>query len=769
MYYLDKLLKLFHYKHIDEEMVSRLYALSQKSLSAVIVFSLIMTYTLYPVLEGMVVLWMSIMIVLSLLRIYLAHLKETKPDKFNLLTWYKIFVLGAFSTATLFPLIGSFGLFYLDEVRQFFVVTVLVGLTAGSMSSLFPDIRIVIGYISIILIPLIVSLLLIDGSMHMAMFFLVTIYFITQIIIISNTYKENSELEKRKEEMHQEQLKLLKKEEALDYFFEQAPIGIFSYDMEMNVTECNQAFLELFGLDRKDIIGNNLKNLPDQRPFSTLKKALHHASSYSGPYTSMKGFELWVEAQCFPAHNNYDDIIGGICLIENKTKEHQALNEIAYLASHDPLTSLLNRRGLKEYVNSFMQEEKHSYMYSLLVYLDLNKFKHINDSLGHKAGDKLLISIANRLKIFVKDTCLVSRFGGDEFIIVSPFVASSAEAVEKESNDCIERIQKTFVDPFPIDDMNLSINTSLGIVVIEPNSNNIDELIRYADIAMYQAKKNTSEHISYYDTTLDRERKKIFTLQHDLVYATDKKELKVYLQPLVKISDDSLVAAEALLRWDHPTLGFLSPVEFIPIAIETGQIAAMTWWLIDEICQYIADLKEKQLWRLDYISININAKQLLLNNFVDEFVETLAKYDLGRSDILIEITERSIIDNFEDTQDVITALREEGVKCAIDDFGIGYSSLSYLKKLSFDTLKIDMAFIKDINTRPEDMDLVKTIINIAKLFKYRIVVEGIEEEKQKELLIALDENIVYQGYLFSQAIELKIFSEKYCHTLDSSE
>jgi len=769
MYYLDKLLKLFHYKHIDEEMVSRLYALSQKSLSAVIVFSLIMTYTLYPVLEGMVVLWMSIMIVLSLLRIYLAHLKETKPDKFNLLTWYKIFVLGAFSTATLFSLIGSFGLFYLDEVRQFFVVTVLVGLTAGSMSSLFPDIRIVIGYISIILIPLIVSLLLIDGSMHMAMFFLVTIYFITQIIIISNTYKENSELEKRKEEMHQEQLKLLKKEEALDYFFEQAPIGIFSYDMEMNVTECNQAFLELFGLDRKDIIGNNLKNLPDQRPFSTLKKALHHASSYSGPYTSMKGFELWVEAQCFPAHNNHDDIIGGICLIEDKTKEHQALNEIAYLASHDPLTSLLNRRGLKEYVNSFMQEEKHSYMYSLLVYLDLNKFKHINDSLGHKAGDKLLISIANRLKIFVKDTCLVSRFGGDEFIVVSPFVASSAEAVEKESNDCIERIQKTFVDPFPIDDMNLSINTSLGIVVIEPNSNNIDELIRYADIAMYQAKKNTSEHISYYDTTLDRERKKIFTLQHDLVYATDKKELKVYLQPLVKISDDSLVAAEALLRWDHPTLGFLSPVEFIPIAIETGQITAMTWWLIDEICQYIAGLKEKQLWRLDYISININAKQLLLNNFVDEFVETLAKYDLSRSDILIEITERSIIDNFEDTQDVITALREEGVKCAIDDFGIGYSSLSYLKKLSFDTLKIDMAFIKDINTRPEDMDLVKTIINIAKLFKYRIVVEGIEEEKQKELLIALDENIVYQGYLFSQAIELKIFSEKYCHALDSSE
>jgi diguanylate cyclase (GGDEF)-like protein len=396
-----------------------------------------------------------------------------------------------------------------------------------------------------------------------------------------------------------------------------------------------------------------------------------------------------------------------------------------------------------------------------MVYLDLNKFKHINDSLGHKAGDKLLISISNRLKIFVKEDCLISRFGGDEFIVVSPFVASSIEEAEKEAKLCIEHIQKAFFDPFHIDDMKLSIHTSMGIVVIEPNSLNIDEIIRFADIAMYQAKKGTSGHVSFYDNTLDEERRKIFTLQHDLIYAAEKNELKIYLQPLVTMSSDKVVAAESLLRWEHPELGFLMPGDFIEIAIETGIISDITWWLVEEICKYIYSLKEQNLWSLNYISINVNAKQLLLNHFANEFSRILSKYGLDSSDILIEITERSIVDNFEDTQEVINALREKGIKCAIDDFGIGYSSLSYLKKLSFDTLKIDMEFIKDIESRPNDIALVKTILEIGKQFNYSIVVEGIEEEKQKELLLEIDNDLVYQGFLFSKPIPYEEFTKKY--------
>ncbi len=761
MNYLKALSNIFHYKHIDESMVTRLYGLSKKSIVAVLIFSLLLSYSLYDSLSDSIIIWESIIVVLSIFRIYLAYVEQKNPHKFAILTWYKIFVFLAFTTATMFALIGSFGMFYLSEVEQIFVVATLIGMSGGAMSSLFPDIRIVIGYISIIIIPLIASLLFVKNDMHTILSILLLIYYIAQIIIIINTYKQNKELEKRKEEIHNEQLELLKKEEALDYFFEQAPIGIFSYDLDLIVTDCNQAFLDLFALKKEEMIGKSLYELPDNRPLNALEKALSSPQTYSGPYRSIKGHNLWVEAQCFPVHNYYNDIVGGICLIENKTKEHKALEEVHHLALHDPLTSLLNRRGLKEYINTFMSSEEHKTMYSLLIYLDLNKFKHINDSLGHKAGDKLLISISQRLQIFVDNSCLVSRFGGDEFIVVSPFVADNIKDAEYESKICIDNIKKAFVDTFNIGEMKLSISTSMGVVIIQPNSSNIDEIIRYADIAMYQAKKSVGTTISYYDTKLDKERKKLFTLQHDLLYAAQNNELKVYLQPIVKMQNDALYAAEVLLRWEHPHMGYLSPEEFIPIAIETGQISDITWWLLEELCQYIQMLKNNDLWKLAYISININAKQLLLKHFVDEFLQMLHTYGLHTSDIVIEITERSLIDNFEDTQDVISTLRAKGIKCAIDDFGIGYSSLSYLKKLSFDTLKVDMEFIKDIQNSPDDVVLVETILNIGKQFHYHLVVEGIENQKQKELLLAIDETLVYQGFLFSKPVPTDLFTKKF--------
>ena len=336
MNYISTIYKMFHYRHIDESMVSRLYTLSVKSIAAVIVFSLLFSYTLYPALTNSILIWEGILIILSAIRVYLVYVRKHDPQKFSLQTWYVMFVFSAFSTATMFALVGSFGLVYLDEVRRIFVVATLIGLTAGAMSSLFPDIRIVVGYITIILLPLIVSLLLVDDTIHFILAFLVTIYFVTQIIIIINAFQQNTELDKRKEEVHKEQIKLLQKEEALDYFFEQAPIGIFSYDMQLNVTDCNEAFLGLFGLKKVEILGNSLEKLPDKRPLQALRKALQSPQQYSGPYTSVKGLELWVEAQCFPVHNEQEDIVGGICLIENKTKEHQSQEDLQHLALHDP-------------------------------------------------------------------------------------------------------------------------------------------------------------------------------------------------------------------------------------------------------------------------------------------------------------------------------------------------------------------------------------------------------------------------------------------------
>jgi diguanylate cyclase (GGDEF)-like protein len=453
--------------------------------------------------------------------------------------------------------------------------------------------------------------------------------------------------------------------------------------------------------------------------------------------------------------------MGGMGIINDKTKEHMAISELEFNAKHDQLTTLLNRRGLEEYMKDFMQEKEHQTFYSLLFYLDLNKFKHINDSLGHKVGDELLIAIAERLNTFIRKECIISRFGGDEFIVVSPFVSRNLVETQAETYKIIEHIHSVFETPFTINDIDLSMQTSIGIVTIEPGTYNVEEIIRHADIAMYQAKKSRNDYTSYYDTELDKERKKLFLLQHDLVLATQNNELRTHLQPLVSIDKDAVVAAECLIRWEHPTLGLLSPSEFIPISIEIGLISDITWWLIEEVCQYISSLKKEHIWKLNYISINIDAKQLLVNHFLKEFLSKLKKHGLDTRDIMIEITEQSIIDNFEDTQDVIDQLHKEGIRCAIDDFGIGYSSLSYLKKLSFDTLKIDREFVKDIQNRADDITLIKTILAIGKQFNYNIVVEGIEEEKQKELLLEIDKDLIYQGFLFGKPIETVAFTKKY--------
>jgi EAL domain-containing protein (putative c-di-GMP-specific phosphodiesterase class I) len=278
---------------------------------------------------------------------------------------------------------------------------------------------------------------------------------------------------------------------------------------------------------------------------------------------------------------------------------------------------------------------------------------------------------------------------------------------------------------------------------------------------MYQAKRHGEDFISYYNTQLDEERKKIFDLQHQLVSSLRNDEFILYFQPIVRIKDDSLFAAEALIRWEHPQKGLLGADAFIPIAVESGIIVDIGWWVLDHVCKQISKWKEQGLWKLDYVSINLNSKQLLKNNFAEAFMQKLEEYSIKSSEIKIEITETSLIDDFELTQEIILALQKYGIECAIDDFGTGYSSLSYQKKLSFSVLKIDREFIHELENNHENIELISTIINIGKQFNYNVVVEGIETLSQKEIIRNMDNTLYYQGYLMSQPIREEEFRKKF--------
>ena len=298
-------------------------------------------------------------------------------------------------------------------------------------------------------------------------------------------------------------------------------------------------------------------------------------------------------------------------------------------------------------------------------------------------------------------------------------------------------------------------------MIIEPGFDNIEEIVRHADISMYQAKKHGNEQISFYNNKLDMERKETFSLQQDLIYALEHDLFELYLQPILNIGDDSIKAAEALIRWKHHKKGILEPDEFIPLAIELGVITDIGWWVLRQVCTTIDSWKKEGIWDIEYISININAKQLIKDHFIEHFFEILGSYNTNTEDIKVEITETSLIDNFELTQQVIHELQKRGIKCAIDDFGTGYSSLSYLKKLSFSVLKIDKEFIFDLEEDADNATLIRTIVDIAKQFRYSVVVEGIETQQQKEIIRSIDKNISYQGFLTSKPIPLTDFRKRF--------
>ncbi len=743
--------KLKEFQNIDESVITTLYTLSSRSLLVLIGLAALTTVALYPMLHTSIMLWFLSLVVLIGYRLYSAYIFKQNPEKYSIEVWYKNFIVSAIITALIFSTIGFIFIHQVDYYYQIYIIAVLLGLSSGSIVSLSPDIRLNLVYAGILMFPLTLTMFFLsDTPLHYILAVSLILYFIAQVTTI---YKINTQ--------KNEYDTLQSEHMLLESLFKNAPLGIFTYNTDLEILECNEKLNTLFEHDRESIIGLNLNELPDSEVSGKLQNALTQGPQiYEGPYISLKGKHLWVDAKAFSFSDKSNRVLGGIGMFEDKTKEHAALRELEYMAQHDMLTGLLNRRGFKNSMENLVNHEKHETYFSILFYLDLNQFKSINDSLGHEVGDDILLAVSRRLVNLFDEKCIISRLGGDEFLIIMPHVSEDKNIANEEAKEFSREIQDTFIEPFIIKEMHLHIKSSIGIVLMEPGYVNTEEIIRHADLSMYQA-KIANDHISYYDSSLDKQQKNLFILQHELAYAIEKDQLGLFYQPIVTIKKDKLYAAEALIRWEHTTKGLLSPEDFIPLAIKAGLLSQITWWVIDSVCKQISQWKKVNQWKLKYVSINVNAQQFIENDFSREFIRKLEEYGLETNDIMIEITERSLIDNFDNTQDVINELRNYGVKCAIDDFGIGYSSLSYLKKLSFNTLKIDKAFIKDIESKPNELHLVSTILDIGRQFNYNIVIEGIETENQKELLLGLDDKLRYQGYHLSKPLHAEEFSQMF--------
>lgn len=558
-------------------------------------------------------------------------------------------------------------------------------------------------------------------------------------------------------------VQLQKKERKLNSLLLQAPVGIFYYNRELKIFKHNTLFYKLFGLG-KNLNGFDLNQLKDKKAISIIKDILQNRDSNIeiGSYNlSFQDRKVWLELTCSALLDEKNRIIGGIGILEDKTVEHQAYEKIKYISLHDSLTGLPNRRSYQTYMDNLLLEEKHKNLYSILLYMDLNHFKQINDTFGHSVGDKLLLEVAQRLQTLKVEDKYLSRIGGDEFILIVPFAQESLPACRQRAYSIALEIKDIFKTPFEIEGIDLSMTSSIGIVMIEPQSNNSEQIIRQADMAMYQTKREGLNNIRFYDHTLDIKQRELTNLQHDLKFAIENRQLELYYQPIVDIKSDKLNAIEALLRWNHPTKGLIMPDRFIPMATESGLITKIGWWVAKEVCRQLAVWQSKKLNNFEYISININARQLNEIDFVTQLSNCIRQGKIEASLLKLELTETTLLDNYSNTQEIIKHLRERGIECSIDDFGTGYSSLSYLKKFSFKVLKIDKIFVKDMLTNNDSNELIKSIIAIGKQFKYKIIVEGVETQEQKTELIKLDRDIFYQGFLLSKAIPAKEFEERY--------
>ncbi len=430
----------------------------------------------------------------------------------------------------------------------------------------------------------------------------------------------------------------------------------------------------------------------------------------------------------------------GNALLESKERFRHA-------AFHDSLTDLPNRNLFIETLKFLLEKSKRDTGKNFAVlFLDLNRFKTINDSLGHSVGDRLILHVAKRLSAFVKEGNLVARFGGDEFGIILNDISCIDDAIL-----IAQQIKSKIAAPFTIAGRQVFTNISVGIAANGRDYQDAEEILRDADIAMYQAKELNSDYVVF-DQTMHTRAVTLLQLETDLRQSLERDELLVYYQPIIDLATMRLMGFEALMRWNHPQRGIVPPGEFIPVSEETGLIIPMTLWILRKACHQMVEWQKRSPLNQNLMmSINLSTKHFTQTDLVDQIKNIIVETGINPHSVKLELTESAVMDNAENAILMLKQLRSLGVRLSIDDFGTGYSSLSYLHRFPIDILKVDRSFVSTMEDGSENGEIVRTIIALAKTLGLSVIAEGIESIHQLHQLRIL--GCEYgQGYLFSRPV-----------------
>jgi len=437
-----------------------------------------------------------------------------------------------------------------------------------------------------------------------------------------------------------------------------------------------------------------------------------------------------------------------------------AQEEISRLAYYDPLTKLANRRLLLDRLHQYCASAKRNKTSGVVFYLDLDRFKLLNDSLGHASGDILLIEVAKRLMEVFRTDDTVARIGGDEFVVVIPVIAGGIHMVAHRARVIADKLRAALASDYIINGLNYHMSSSIGLAMFPQDGETAEAVIQNADVAMYQAKKNGRNAVAFYRSEQQEDADKRVLIEQDLRQAIKLEQFELYYQPKVN-SDGQTVGGEALIRWQHAERGIVQPDEFIGIAEETGLIMDIGQWVMEAACVQLKDWKEQGYFDDNFnLSINISPVQFRRKDFVANVQEVIERNEVAPSSVMLEITEGMLIEDVDATVAKLSQLKELGVKISIDDFGTAYSSLYYLKRLPLDEIKIDQTYVRNIISDRDDAAIVKTIMDLARHFGLKPVAEGVENKEQESFLHDIGCQI-FQGYFYSGPLTAKEFTAQY--------
>ena len=541
--------------------------------------------------------------------------------------------------------------------------------------------------------------------------------------------------------------------------FESTAEGVLITDTRQRINAVNRAFSEITGYGELEALGETPRLLASGLHDSAFYAAMWHQLTAEGHWQGeisnrRKNGEIYPSWLTISAVRNRDKFITHfVAVFADISSLKQAQARLDYQAHHDPLTGLPNRTLFESRLHGALIHSREASSLGAVLFLDLDRFKHINDSLGHPVGDLLLKSIALRLKENLRDIDTVARLGGDEFIILLPGLqhSSDAEAVAT-------KVLNSFSAPFQAGEHEFFMSTSIGTALFPTDGADVATLIKNADAAMYRSKAKGRNRVEHYTCDLTAQASERVALEHELRRAIERNEFTLSYQPKISLLTHRLVGAEALIRWSHPTYGDVPPERFIQLAEENGMILQIGEWVLDTACRQLHE------WNQRYdvfgpLSVNLAGAQLRQTTLVSKIERLLVQYQLKPGCLQLEITENFIMSQTEEALTVLHRLKKLGVQLAIDDFGTGYSSLSYLKRLPLDILKIDQSFVRGLPDDPHDAAIVRAIIALGRSMQLTVIAEGVETLEQQQFLT--DEGCEHiQGYLVSVPLR----AEEFCAT-----